>query len=66
MTFTADIEKYLSLREVTAACKVHASTVWRWVKTGDFPRPIRLGPKAVRWRESDIAAWNQERAEAEN
>ena len=66
MTTTATVEKYLSLREVTSAFKVSPSTIWRWVKNNRFPKPIHLGPKAVRWREADIATWNQERAESED
>lgn len=31
------------------------------IKAGTFPRPIRLGPRAVGWTELDIAAWQAER-----
>jgi predicted DNA-binding transcriptional regulator AlpA len=24
---------------------------------GDFPRPLRIGPKTVRWRLSDVEAY---------
>ena len=65
MPGTANLEQYLSIREVIAVLRVSRSTLWRWVKQGLFPKPVRLGPKAVRWRESDIAAWNRERAATE-
>lgn len=26
-----------------------------------FPRPVRLGPKSVAWRESEVAAWQRAR-----
>ncbi len=35
-------------------------TIWRYVKAGTFPQPLRLGgPKgrAVGWRRSDVIAW---------
>lgn len=35
---------------------VSASTWWAGCKTGRFPAPVRLGPRSVGWRMSDIAA----------
>ena len=65
MPGAANVEQYLNIEDVTARLRVSRSTVWRWLKNGNFAKPIHLGPKAVRWRESDIAAWSRERAEAE-
>jgi prophage regulatory protein len=33
------------------------STLWRKVRTGDFPAPIKLGPAITAWREREIASW---------
>lgn len=33
------------------------STLWRWVNSGDFPRPIRLGERAVGWKMSTVEEW---------
>ncbi len=33
------------------------SSIYRLMDSGDFPRPVRVGPTAVRWRESDITGW---------
>jgi prophage regulatory protein len=33
------------------------STLYAWVADGEFPRPVRLGARAVGWRESDVSAW---------
>lgn len=35
---------------------VSRSTWWAGVKSGRYPRPVRLGARAVAWRASDIAA----------
>ena len=32
---------------------------------GEFPRPVKVGPAAVRWRESDITAWVESRPVAD-
>lgn len=31
------------------------------MERGEFPRPVRIGRRAVAWRESDIAAWQAQR-----
>lgn len=33
------------------------STLYQYIKDGDFPKPVRLGLRAVGWLESDIGAW---------
>ncbi len=33
------------------------TTLYRWIKDGRFPKPIRLGPNSVAWRWSAIEAW---------
>jgi len=40
------------------------STIWRWEKTGIFPRRRQLGPNSVAWLESDIQSWMHKCAEA--
>jgi prophage regulatory protein len=30
---------------------------WRWERSGRFPQRIRLGERAVGWREDEILAW---------
>lgn len=39
------------------------TTLWRRVKDGSFPAPIRISANAVAWRESDIERWIAEKAE---
>jgi prophage regulatory protein len=38
------------------------STNYRWVASGSFPPPVRLGPRAVAWRWSDLDEWTRSRA----
>ncbi|MEY5007664.1 MAG: hypothetical protein RL764_980 [Pseudomonadota bacterium] len=59
MTF----DKVLRRKEVEALCGIKCSTLYDWMKLGHFPRPVALGPKAVGWRESDVAAWLESRAQ---
>jgi len=34
-----------------------ASTLWRKVKTGEFPKPIRISSHITAWRMGDIRSW---------
>lgn len=40
------------------------TTLWRRVKDGTFPAPIKISENCVAWRERDVNAWIEERAEA--
>jgi len=50
-------ERLLNVREVMAKTGYSRTTIYRRVRLGDFPAPIRIGPNAIRWRESALAAW---------
>lgn len=36
---------------------IGASTLWRWVKLGKFPKPIKLSERVTVWRAEDVRAW---------
>lgn len=35
------------------------TTIWRQVKAGTFPGPIKLGARAVGWLRSEVEDWIQ-------
>ena len=37
------------------------STIYEKMKSGSFPRPIKLGPRAVGWVETEVDAWLEDR-----
>lgn len=43
--------------EVEERTGLTRSTIYRWMKSGDFPQAVRLGPKMIAWREADIDQW---------
>ena len=51
------LDRFLGMREVLALLSVSRSTLNRWIREGAFPRPVKLGKRAVRWRRSDIEHW---------
>lgn len=50
-------ERLLRRNEVLARTGLSKATQWRYEKVGRFPASVRLGPRAIRWRESEILAW---------
>ena len=54
-------DRVLRRREVEARVGVSRSTLYEWMKQGEFPLPIKLGKRAVAWRESDVTAWLESR-----
>lgn len=39
------------------------ATIWRWVKDGKFPAPIRLSGRVTAWEVAKVDAWIQSQAE---
>jgi predicted DNA-binding transcriptional regulator AlpA len=44
--------------------KVSRTTLWRWARTGNFPRPVQLGTHRIAWRSDEVEAWISSRAVA--
>lgn len=49
--------RFWTVREVSKAYGLGISTVWRKVKLGEFPRPVKVSPGATRWRSEDLNDW---------
>lgn len=49
--------RVLRAREVVAEIGVSKATLYRWIGSGQFPPPIKLGPGSVGWRREDIEEW---------
>ena len=47
--------------EVEAATGLSRSSLYRLAAAGQFPRPIKLGPRSVGWRADELAAWIEQR-----
>lgn len=41
-----------------------AATLWRKVRDGEFPPPVKLGPAISAWRVGDVRAWLRAQAAA--
>ena len=43
--------------EVLSRVGISQATLYRWMKTQGFPRPKKLGPRAVGWVKFEVDAW---------
>ena len=54
---STDREVLLTRREVERLCRLSRSTLYRKMRDGTFPVPLKVSDRAVRWRERDIRAY---------
>ncbi len=40
------------------------ATLWRKVKSGDFPRPVKLSERVTAWKAEEVRAWIDSRGGA--
>jgi prophage regulatory protein len=57
-------KRLLRRKEVERYCQIGRSTIYRLMREGLFPVPIRVGPRAVRWPEHELTAWLARRPRA--
>lgn len=50
-------ELHLRRPAVEAATGLSRSSIYALMDAGDFPRPVRIGKRAVAWPQSTIEAW---------
>lgn len=58
----ADGYRLARLPEVLRATGLPRTTIYKLMAARDFPRSIKLGPRAVAWRLAEVHAWISQRA----
>jgi prophage regulatory protein len=53
--------RLLRRKDVENAVGLKRSSIYELMKKGEFPRPIRIGLKAVGWLEHEVEDWLTER-----
>ena len=62
------MERLLRHEDLQEILGFKRSTIYRMLQDGDLPPPIRVGPRAMRWRPEEIEEWlaNQPRIDRTN
>lgn len=55
---------FLSVKELSARYGVTPVSIWRWVREGKFPAPVKLSGNATRWQIASIEQFERERGAA--
>ncbi|TKF31282.1 helix-turn-helix transcriptional regulator [Enterovibrio norvegicus] len=55
------MNRILRVKEISELLGLSKSTIWRMRRDGLFPAPLKIGPRAVGWRESDVTDWIKSR-----
>ena len=50
-------DKFLRREDVEAMTGLSRSSIYRLMRLGKFPEPVKIGENAVRWPESELTAW---------
>ena len=49
--------RLISRRLVLERTCLSRTELWRRIKSGRFPEPVRLGPQKVAWLEASVSQW---------
>ena len=58
------MDRLLTRGDVERLVSMSRASVYRRVRDGTFPAPLRIGVRAVRWRESEVERWIASRPRA--
>ncbi len=47
----------LRRKQVEEITSLSRSTIYSMMAKGSFPKPVRLGPQRVAWREREVVEW---------
>lgn len=50
-------DRFISVREAAHLIGMSMSWLWKAVRAGRFPGPVRLSDNCVRWRLSEVRGW---------
>ena len=53
--------RILRRKQLPEFCGLRRTQIDALIERGDFPRPIRIGQRAVGWLESEIGEWQRAR-----
>lgn len=56
------IDRILRIDELVTTTGVSRSSLYAWMQSGHFPRPVKMGLRAVGWRASVVEAWLESRS----
>lgn len=59
-----DEDHLITLAEIKKQLSVSTATIYRWMEREGLPRPIRFSSQTVRWKQSEVNAWIEQKQAA--
>ena len=53
-------------KDLEERLKLSRSSIYAMMSQGEFPKPVRLGRRAVGWKSTDIEKWLQNLQDGQN
>ena len=57
------MRKLIKKNEVMEMCGISSSTLYRLIKSGQFPNPVKTSERSVAWIENEVEQWIDSRIE---
>ena len=54
---TIDHHRLMKIDAVLEVCAISRSSLYDLISHGQFPAPVRVGVRAVAWRQTDVLDW---------
>ncbi len=51
------MNRLLSVKEVLSVVGISKSGLYKKISSGEFPAPVAIGQRSVRFRQEDVQAW---------
>jgi prophage regulatory protein len=57
-------ERLVCMKEAISIVRASRPTLYRWMKDGAFPKPVKLGKHMIAFREAELLHWLNSRSRA--
>jgi predicted DNA-binding transcriptional regulator AlpA len=57
---TKEVQCYKRAKTICSTYPISPASLWRKVKAGTFPRPIKLSTGITAWRNTDLLEWEKD------
>ena len=61
---TPSADRLIDLKEVEHLTGIKKATIYSYMRKGKFPKPIKIGKRAVRWSYVAVTEWIEQLKEA--
>ena len=63
---TIDHHRLVKIDAVLEVCAISRSSLYEMISRGEFPAPVRVGVRAVAWRQAEVLEWIESRPQVTN